>query len=66
MDTAGYIIAIVRSQVMAEDVEGLAISVPVGETARDLGIAARAWRALRTALLPISFRVCKRAMIRER
>lgn len=40
VDAAGRVIAIVRSKIVARDVEGLAFGVPIGEITRDLGIAA--------------------------
>lgn len=40
VDDAGRVIAIVRSKVVAKDVEGLAFGVPVREITRDLGMAA--------------------------
>ncbi len=40
VDTAGRVIAIVRSKIVAKDVEGVAFGVPVGEMTRDLSMAA--------------------------
>ncbi|WP_179131360.1 S1C family serine protease [Candidatus Entotheonella palauensis] len=40
VDAAGRVVAIVRSKIVAKNVEGLAFGVPVGEITRDLGLVA--------------------------